>query len=225
MEVTGSELARVSKKSRQYISKLFKEDQLVRNKNKKFSLEDPINIGWIKSIGLSLSDFGFSGVLPAAEKKPQKKSKKKIITADNNKLKSKQKEIKNKNTSNLTPIEFEEMINLPGELKDLTLEKLVLQFGNLPGIKSWAETLDKIMSGMKKSVEIQKIKHDLIERSFFQSHVEAYLNVLSEQLFDYAGTDKKMLKDFSKMIQHTQRNIDRELSKLQKIQGIAIANN
>lgn len=150
------------------------------------------------------------------------KTQKKIIAAGDDSSKSKQKEIKKKNTNNLTAIEFEEMINLPGELKDMTLEQLVLQFGNLPGIKSWAETLDKIMSGMKKSVEIQKIKHDLIERDFFRSHVKSYLDVLSEQLFNGCGSDKKRLKDMEKMIQHAQRNIDRELSKMQKVQELAI---
>ncbi len=131
------------------------------------------------------------------------------------------KKYEKKDVGDLSPVEFEELIELPAKFMDLTIERLVLEYSHTPNMKQYADLLDKMMSALKKSVEIKKIKADLIEREFVKAHVFTYLNVLSEQLFDFAGTDKKMLKDFTKMIKETQRHIDDELKKRQKIQEVA----
>ena len=118
----------------------------------------------------------------------------------------------------LTPMEFEELIGLPSKFMNLTLEQMVLQHGNIPGMKSWAEQLDKMMSSLKKSVDIRKTRSELIEFDFVKAHVMTYLNVLSEQLFDYAGEDGKMLKAITKIIKDSQKVIGKEFHKLQRIQ-------
>lgn len=157
------------------------------------------------------------GLLDAMQQNGWNKKNPKTISKQQEKIKTYEK----KDADNLSPVEFEELIDLPAKFMDLTIERLVLEYSHTPGMKSYADLLDKMMSALKKSVEIKKIKHDLIEREFVKAHVFTYLNVLSEQLFDMAGTDKKMLKDFTKMIRETQRHIDDELNKLQKIQEAA----
>lgn len=130
-------------------------------------------------------------------------------------------EYENKDTDNLTPREFEDLIQLPAKFMNLTLEQLVIEYSHPQGMQQYANILDKIMSAAKKSVEIKAKKDVLIDREFVLAHVFSYLNILSELLFDFAGTDKKMLKDFTKMIKETQRQIDDQLKKLQKIQETA----
>ena len=236
-------LANAAGKSRAYISQETNRGHLIRDVDGNYDTENPVNKNWIVAKGIKSSDIG-SGrkiVKPKAVKptkkvtklkpKPKqgqkKQTKKKAVTKKTEPeskkpdIDKKNKELQQKNSDHLSPVEFEELMGIPARLKDLTLEEIVLGYSNIPGIKSYAETLDKIMSGLKKSVEIQRIKRELIERDFFKSHVISYLNVLSEQLFDLAGTDKKMLKDFSKMIKHAQRSIDNELKKLHKLQEAA----
>lgn len=240
------DLANAAGKSRAYISQETKRGHLIRDLNGKYDTENPVNKNWIISKGIKSSDIG-SGkkiVRSKAVKKQQPKPKPKVsqkktpvkkAAGKNTSAKSKKKKdaeetpeeskqieaLKSKDTSHLSPVEFEELMGIPGKLKDMTLEQVVFGYGNIPGLKSYAETLDKIMSGLKKSVEIQEKKRELITRDFFKGHVVSYLEILSEQLFDYAGTDKKKLKDFSKMIKHTQRSIDNELKKLHKLQEAA----
>ena len=120
----------------------------------------------------------------------------------------------------LTPMQFEDVTGLPGKFLDLKLEQMVLQHGNIQGIKAWAEQLDKMMSALKKSVDVRKMRSELIAFDFVRAHVMTYLNVLSEQLFDYAGEDKKMLKAITKIIKDTQKIIDKEFHKLQRYQEI-----
>ena len=120
----------------------------------------------------------------------------------------------------LTPMQFEDVTGLPPKFMGLTLEEMVLQHGNIQGIKAWAEQLDKMMSALKKSVDVKKTRSELIEFDFVRAHVITYLNVLSEQLFDYAGEDSKMLKAITKIIKDTQKIIDKEFRKLQRYQEI-----
>ncbi len=130
------------------------------------------------------------------------------------------KKYENINPNILTPVEFETIMDLPAKFMNLTLRQLVLEYHHPQGMQAHAKTLDTIMSAMKKSVDIKKAQDELIDRDFVIAHVFTYLNVLSEVIFDYCGTDKKMLKDFTKMIEETQRHIDDELEKLQKIQEL-----
>lgn len=132
--------------------------------------------------------------------------------------KAKIEKARKKGAGALTPMEFEELIGLPSKFMNLTLEQMVLQHGNIPGMKSWAEQLDKMMSSLKKSVDIRKTRSELIEFDFVKAHVMTYLNVLSEQLFDYAGEDGKMLKAITKIIKDSQKVIGKEFHKLQRIQ-------
>lgn len=242
MNVKAIDLANAAGKSRSYISQETKKKNIIRNKKGTYDTENKINKSWMIAKGIKISDLKKNikkpiekpiikpkekKVIAKTEKKPLQKlkpkkeqTKKKKITPQVKviDIESKKKKITNENADNLTPMEFEELTGIPGKLKNYTLEQLVYAHGNIPGIKTYAETLDKIMSALKKSVEIQKIKRELIERDFFKSHVASYLEVLSEQFFDYAGTDKKMRKDFSKLIKHAKRSVDNELNKLQKIQ-------
>ncbi len=125
-----------------------------------------------------------------------------------------------KGAGSLTPMEFEDVTGLPAKFMDLTLEQAVFRHGNIQGIKAWAEQLDKMMSALKKSVDVKKTRSELIEFDFVRAHVMSYLNVLSEQLFDYAGEDGKMLKAITKIIKDTQKIIDKEFRKLQRYQEI-----
>lgn len=238
MEVKAIDLANAARKSRSYISQETKKENIIRNKKGIYDTENKINKSWMISKGIKISDLKKNmkkpiekpkekPVISKAKKKPATKPIPKKSQTEKKKkppqikiidIASKTKKIIDYNADDLTPMEFEELTGIPGKLKNYTLEQLVYAHGNIPGIKTYAETLDKIMSALKKSVEIQKIKCELIERNFFKSHVASYLEILSEQLFDYAGTDKKMRKDFSKLVKHTQRSIDNELNKLQKIQ-------
>lgn len=132
--------------------------------------------------------------------------------------KAKIEKAEKKGASSLTPMEFEELIGLPSKFMNLTLEQMVLQHGNIPGMKSWAEQLDKMMSALKKSVDIRKTRAELIDFDFVRAHVMTYLSVLSEQLFDYAGEDGKMLKAISKIIKDSKKVIAKEFHKLRRIQ-------
>ncbi len=232
MQIRAVDLANVSGKSQAFISAETKRGKLSRNELRKYELTDSANRIWLTAHGLTISDFQNGKKLgktksktkEVGRSKPDRKQTKrggKTEKQRKNIAKAEAKSLSKKRPESLSPMEFEELIGLPGKLKGMTLEEFVLQHSNYPGMKAYAELLDKIMSGVKKSVEIQKIKHELIERNFFRSHVKSYLDVLSEQLFDYCGANKGMLKDFTKMIQHAQRNIDRELGKLQKIQELA----
>jgi hypothetical protein len=204
--ITGSEFSRISGVSRQAISKLCKDGGLVKNKNGKYNLNDPVNKSWL------------------AKKGKQKKSKVEKPKPEKNKPKPKiEKPVKKKSNiktqkNKISNMEFEDILGLPPEFKNLTMEEMVLQYLNYPGMKSYAELLDKIMAATKKSVEIKKVRSELIELEWVKSHIFPYLSLLSEQLFDYAGEDKKMLKAFSKIIKDTQRTIDKEIKKIQQIQ-------
>lgn len=224
MKITGSELSRRVGVSRQAVSKATKQNILIRDADKKYDLSDPTNKAWIRNHKTKVAGNSRGPSKPKTNStKGQAKSRKKPAEKANNKPPSKKSSYNNVKASELSPVELDELLGQPQQFHDMTLKEMVLQFGNFPGMKSYAELLDKTMSSLKKSVEIQKIKHELIERTFFVSHVKVYINLLSEQLFDYAGTDKKMLRDFEKMINHAQQNIDRELGKLQKMQEAAIA--
>ena len=142
----------------------------------------------------------------------------KTKAAPGNTDKAKIEKAQKKGAGFLTPMEFEELIGLPSKFMNLTLEQMVLQHGNIPGMKSWAEQLDKMMSSLKKSVDIRKTRSELIEFDFVKAHVMTYLNVLSEQLFDFAGEDGKMLKAITKIIKDSQKVICKEFHKLQRIQ-------
>lgn len=185
--------------------------------------------------------------VPKAEKTEQKKSakkpKKESVKVKNNSKKSvsKKKSDKKKpvkpdtneiiapasedlpgtNIDSYTEQKKEELLAIPEKLRTMTLEQIVFSHMNIAGLKTYAETIDKIMSGFKKSVEIQRMKHELINRDFFRSHIIVYLDVMNDQLFDMAGTDKKMLKDFSKVIKHAKISIKNELDKMVKIQQAA----
>ncbi len=144
----------------------------------------------------------------------------KTKAAPGNTDKAKIERAEKKGAGSLTPMEFEDVTGLPSKFMDLTLEQMVLQHGNIQGIKAWAEQLDKMMSALKKSVDVKKTRSELIEFDFVRAHVITYLNVLSEQLFDYAGEDSKMLKAITKIIKDTQKIIDKEFRKLQRYQEI-----
>jgi hypothetical protein len=231
MKVRASAIADISGKSRAYITQETKRCNLAKGDDGLYDLSDPTNAEWIISRDLKLESFEKRVVAKAAEHEqaPGKRARGRPKGSKNNPKAPKTdkgsdiEKIKKKKPTELSPVEFEELIGLPEQFKGMTMEEMVLRFGNYPGMKMYAELLDKLMSGLKKSVEIQRIRHELIERDFFKAHVKAYLSVLSDQLFDYAGNDKKMLKDFEKMIHHTQQNIDRELGKLQKIQETALS--
>ena len=134
--------------------------------------------------------------------------------------KAKIEKAEKKGAGSLTPMEFEDVTGLPAKFMELTLEQAVFRHGNIQGIKGWAEQLDKMMSALKKSVDVQKTRSELIGFDFVDAHVISYLNVLSEQLFDYAGEDRKMLKAIEKMIKDTKKIIGKEFSKLQRYQKI-----
>lgn len=157
--------------------------------------------------------------------KPEKKTEPKIKPSKKKPIKPEgfqiDDELPDENIDSYTEQKKEELLAIPEKLRTMTLEQIVFSHMNIAGLKTYAETIDKIMSGFKKSVEIQRIKKQLIDRDFFKSHIISYLEVLSEQLFDMAGTDKKKLKDYSKVIKHAQLSIDNELKKLHKLHEAA----
>lgn len=102
------------------------------------------------------------------------------------------------------------------------MEQLVLEHGTIMGIKAYADILDKMLGAAKKSVEVARARGEVIEREFFKAHVKNYLDVLSQQLFDLAGDDEKLSRDFNKIIQHTKRHIDGELGKNQRIKEVRV---
>jgi hypothetical protein len=249
MLVKAIDLANASGKSQAYISAETKRGNLLRDKNRNYDLEQPVNLNWLAKTGLKKSDIKpkKKPVIAKAEKKkvnepPIKKSqskvKKKQPVKQEKAVKSDQKPtpkkepksikkpeklnpIDEKKAETLSPIEFEELTDMPGNLKNLTLEQLVLEHTNIKNVQQYAKTLDTIMSALKKSVEIKKIKQELIDRNFVKSHVMSYLNVLSDRIFNYCGNDGAMLKEFSGMIKEAQQSIDGEFDKLQKIQEAA----
>lgn len=250
MLVSGAQLSRASGKSPPYISAETKRGNLVKGPDKKYDISDSVNKNWLIKNGIrvknnilvidplllvkvekkkqakpkSKSNQTTGKKKPSPKsKKPTKSSQKKSVEKPKilDKQKEKIKKYEKKGAGLLSPVEFEELIESPSKLKEMTLEQLVLEHSHIQGVKTYAETLDKMMSALKKSVEIKKIRHELIDRDFVLSHVFSYLNILSERIFDRCGTDKKMLKDFTKMIKESQRQIDDELKKLQKIQETA----
>ncbi len=154
-----------------------------------------------------------------SNKKPDKK---KPVKPDTNEIIAPASDdLPDTNIDSYTEQKKEELLAIPEKLRTMTLEQIVFSHMNIAGLKTYAETIDKIMSGFKKSVEIQRMKHELINRDFFRSHIIVYLDVMNDQLFDMAGTDKKMLKDFSKVIKHAKISIKNELDKIIKIQQAA----
>ena len=117
--------------------------------------------------------------------------------------------------------DFEYVMGLPNKLMNARLCDLMENYGSWPGIKNWAETLDKTMSAQKKTVDVQRARGELIERDFVRSHVYDILNVLSNQLFDYADGDAKMRREVEKIIQHTKRNLIDQLKRQARIHQVA----
>ena len=107
---------------------------------------------------------------------------------------------------------------LPPEFSGLTISDLY-DDSKFQGFSfSLLEKREKILQirtrRQKIEIEVQLRRGDLIEKKFVMGIIESYLSGLSDQLFDYADTDKKMRKDFSKLIKHAQRLTDHQLQQI-----------
>lgn len=227
MIITGSQLARLTGTTRQNIYKLAKTNKLSKLESGKFDTLDKVNSEYLFNHGIdskeleekntNKSSLGLENII----KKDVditlnlKKSRKKVKKPKKILVESEEENIENED--NLTPEGIEKLLDLPNKCLKMTMEQIVLEFQNIRNLKLYAETLDKQLSAAKKAVEIKKSKSEMIERDFIKSHVLNYLNILSNQLFDYAGENEKMCKDFSKIIQHAQKQLDREFEKLEII--------
>ena len=231
MELTAVQISRLTGTSKANISKLTKNESLIRNENKKYDLSNPINSDYLFRHGITEKDLE-KVVLSKSKKNIDKTtnnnnvSNKKVKNTQNNKERLTKvvkkevikKDIKTDNKDEIITDEgIERLLGQPQECLKMTLEQIVLEHGGIQNLKLYAETLDRQLSAAKKAVEIQKIKSEMVSRDFVKSHVLNYLNILSAQLFDYADEDEKMCKDFAKIIQHAQKQLDREFEKLEII--------
>lgn len=54
-----------------------------------------------------------------------------------------------------------DLLDIPERLQNMTLAEIVFNYSSIAGLKTYAETLDKIMSAKRKAVEIKQMERDL----------------------------------------------------------------
>ena len=235
-ELTGAQLAKLCELNRSTITRMEKKGTLVKNVKGHYSTRNKKNAEYLRLHSVDPISLNRITVkqAPAKKKKPTSKQKPKAAQKKKSskstgkteseikeKIKSKSREIGQEEeiiiSSEMDPADIARLLGLPSECLKMTLEELVFEHGEVKDMKLYADTLDKVLSAVSRSVKVQKDKNELIERNFVVSHVKTYLDGISNDLFDFAGDDKKMIKKFRTIIMNQKDAIMRELNKLRVI--------
>jgi len=223
-------IARLAGVKKQYVSTEKEKGNLIIDKNRMFDIDNPINADWLRRRGVDMDQLKKTAEAETEKKKLSDAKKKSSSTG------RKKKEVAkiNKASGRMSEADFESLTGLPYKLHNLTIEQLAMQYGAQMHLKSYIDILNVLMSAMKKDVEIQVRRAELIDRDLVNAHIFQFLDVLLNQFFDWpesiidgviaeARADEKMArlklpekfrKDFSKIVKQTKKVIIDDLKKL-----------
>lgn len=200
--IRGIQLARLAGITRGQITNEVRRGNLVKNLDKKYDLENPVNKDWCKNRDIKESDIieivksNIKKKIQSKKSKqpPVKKERKKVINVKT-KVKSKKivktkiipQEKEEKDESKVAEYGFENISGLPDKYRNMTLEAIMLQFGSIQGFKMHVDILDKLFSAMKKDVEVKEKRNELIPKNLIK-HLKTYVDDFMNKVFDYSET-------------------------------------
>jgi hypothetical protein len=251
MEIKPAQLAKIAGLKRQAIYNAIRRGNIISNTAGLVDTQNKINSEWIKNHGVSENDI--KQYLIEIQKKQVKQKKVKSMSGNNPKIKP---EIKQKaveiglktindfenikenedNKKDIDELDFEDISGLPSRMMNLKLFQLVKRYGGPLNLTNWALILQRVMSAQEKEQKIKERRLELIEKDFVISRLMVYLEILSNQLFDYTESapikiislvksevdnieldiKKEMRKDFSILIKDTKERINTELEDLKR---------
>lgn len=234
MIIKAIELAKLVGCSRQAIGDLKKKQKIFFNENNRFDTLDERNKEYLSLKGIDPATGKKIDVQAEVKNLKQRVKKEKPAPKKNTK-KAKAKEINIPTAINQSVgSDFTVLTRLPEAMLNMTLKELAIRHGTTHQLKSYVDTLDKLLSAAKKDVDIQESRKNLLPRSLIQFMFQ-YLEVFNNQVFDYAKSaademisisradvkaarkkiPEMILRDLSKLVKETKKNIKRELKKFE----------
>jgi hypothetical protein len=232
MKIKQSELAKIIGISRQAISKAKMKEWIEFDKNGFFNTLNKKNKSYLAGKGIDPKTGKKIDV--KTEVRELKQRTKKAKTAPKKKKVYKAQNKKTGMISNNRPVgsDFSVMTRLPEAMLSMTLRELAIRHGTQQQLKEYVTILDKLMSAAQKDVKIQESRKNLLPRTLLD-YMFQYLEVLNNQIFNYAQSARDeiisvvqadikkarvkipemILKDLSKLIKESKKNIQRELKK------------
>lgn len=240
IKLSTKEFSRLANVSQEALRQAVKKNQLKRDNQFRYDLNDKINIAYLISKGITpkkINEFvkTISGREIENIEEFKENHKRSLNKNDKNDTKNIKSHIKSEMKEELiTEKEFKDITGLPSELMHKTIEELVYEYDEPAKLKLWVEIYYKIIQSQERAQKIKERDLELIEKDFVMKYLNKYLELLNKTLLDYpesaidnlialAKTENKnirvtliedMTKDISRMLEETRELIKRELKDL-----------
>jgi hypothetical protein len=231
MIIKQIELAKLVGCSRQAIYDLKKKKKIIFNKDGLFDSKEDVNKNFLLSKNINPKNGKPLPGRTESDKTEKAIKKKKVAPAKKEKNESQIEYTADQSDS----MNFEEISGLPESYRKMTVEAIVMKFGTMQNFKIHVEIVNKVLASMKMDVDIKEKRKELVPRAFIE-YLKIFIDDLMNKLFDYADsfvieiipivkTDEEkakikipeiMRKNISKYGKETQRNIKRQVLKLER---------
>lgn len=240
IKLSTKEFSRLANVSQEALRQAVKKNQLKRDNQFRYDLNDKINIAYLIAKGITpkkINEFvkTISGREIENIEEFKENHKRSLNTSNKNDAKNIKSHIKSEMKEELiTEKEFKDITGLPSELMHKTIEELVYEYDEPAKLKLWVEIYYKIIQSQERAQKIKERDLELITKDFVMSRLFKHLELLHLQLLDYpesavdnlialAKTENKniritliddMSKDFSRILAEVKELMKRELKDL-----------
>lgn len=190
MLISGVEFSRLANTSKQNICKLARNKKLVKTIDDKYDTYEPINKEYLLSRGLKITDidnFVISMSDPKQKINPIQEQKSAQIPVEVKTHRVKQKEIilTVDDNNEISDDIYKSISGLPEKTMNMTLVQLLATHGNLPGLKVYIESLNKLTQAAKNQQELHIKRMELIPKDFISGIVFGLHDSLHKKILDY----------------------------------------
>lgn len=240
IKLSTKEFSRLANISQEAIRQAVKNNKLIRDNQFRYDLNNKVNIAYLISKGITpkkINEFvkALSGYSLESLEGNAKNYKHSLNKSEKSNSKNKKLSVKSENEEELIDAKlFQDITDLPAELRKKTIEELVFEYDEPFKLKLWVEIYNKIIQSQERAQKIKERDLELIAKDFVMSRLFKHLELLHLTLLDYpesavdnlialARTGNKnirvtliedMTKDLSRMLAETKELMKRELKDL-----------